>query len=86
MRTVQRCLNMGMGLQSKTVANTIIHRVRNGISILSGLQQPSHCESEMHAKMDKLERHKLRTEIEDVIMDVAAAFGYNIVLTGMEDE
>lgn len=48
-------------------------RLEYGISLLSGLQQPDHPESEEHAEQCKIEREKDELELNDIVDDIKTA-------------
>lgn len=51
----------------------LFSRLKEGIEIASGLQQPSHPDSKEAFEMDKIERKKLEEELKDIVRDIATA-------------
>lgn len=56
-------------------------RLEEGIIILGGLQHPPHPESKQQAEEDKEDKIMLEKELEDIVLDIAAAFGFKAELS-----
>jgi hypothetical protein len=56
-------------------------RIDEGLELLSGLQQPAHSDSEESAERNQREFEEGLEDLEDVLHDILAAFGYKGELT-----
>lgn len=75
MREFDTTIFMGNGDHSKRLCNKLQRRLSKGLSILSGLQQPSRSESREAAIRDAEERQRHVRELQDIVADIACALG-----------
>lgn len=64
-----------MGNRDESIRDvcTLKGELDRGVSILSGLQQPSHCESEEHYRDDRKERERLQIDLNNIAKDIVMA-------------
>lgn len=71
MRHFHEMVFMGVKGLAEAKQRRIHKRLKEGLSILSALQQGGHC-------MPKAEAQKLEKELQDVVKDIGAVFGRSV--------
>jgi hypothetical protein len=75
----------GNGNYSKQLCDKLKERLGEGISILSGSQQPGHPETAQQALEEEQWEKQCQADLTDVVRDIAAALGCGNLLKEPED-
>ena len=75
MRQFKKVIFLGNGKQSRDEADRLVKRLREGLTILGGLQQPAHPISQKEKQNCNAIEKTMEKELKDIVADITIALG-----------